>query len=60
LASGASPKYHRPDGDDLESVAQSTLGKDPFNTVNGIVVALMGKGVLSDQEGKIILDKLAR
>jgi hypothetical protein len=60
LASGASPKYHRPDGDDLESVAQSTLGKDPFNAVNGIVVALMGKGVLSDQEGKIILDKLAR
>ena len=41
-------------------MAQSTLGKDPFNAVNGIVVALMGKGVLSDQEGKIILDKLAR
>jgi hypothetical protein len=56
--SGASPKYQIPDDDDLESVAQ-TPAKDPFYVVNEIVVALVRKGILSDQEGKIMLDKLA-
>jgi hypothetical protein len=56
--SGASPKYQMPEEDDLESVAQ-TPGKDLFYVVNEIVVALMRKGILSDQQGKIMLKKLA-
>jgi hypothetical protein len=56
--SGASPKYQIPDEDDLESVAQ-TPARDPFFVVNEIVVALVRKGILSHQEGKIMLDKLA-
>ena len=50
--SGASPKYQ------MQSVAQ-TPGKDPFYVVNEIVAALMRNGILSDQEGKIMLKKLA-
>ena len=55
--SGASPKYEMSKEDDLDSVTQLP-GSSAFYVVNEIVVALMRKGILSDQEGKAMLQKL--
>jgi len=55
--SGVSPKYQTPDEDDLESVTQIP-GKESSYVVNEIIMALMRKGILSEQEGKIMLQKL--
>jgi len=55
--SGASPKYEMSKDDDLDSVAQ-TPGSSPLYVVNEIVVALMRRGILTDQEGKAMLQKL--
>lgn len=55
--SGASSKYQTTEEEDLESAAQIPRN-EPSYVVNDIIMALMRKGILSDQEGKIMLLKL--
>jgi hypothetical protein len=55
--SGAPSKYETPSEDDLGFVPQIT-GSAPSYVVNEIIMALMRKGILSDQEGKTMIQKL--
>lgn len=50
-------KYQTPDEDDPESVTQIHR-KESSYVVNEVIMALMRKGILSEQEGKIMLQKL--
>jgi len=55
--SGASTKYQTIEEEDLESVTQIPANESTY-VVQDIVIALMRKGILSDQEGNIMLHKL--
>jgi hypothetical protein len=56
--SGASPSEEETADGDLLSPAVSSNGNETSYVLNEVIIALMRKRVLSDGEGKVMLQKL--